>query len=154
MQPSVEVCAVAWPWRQKSKPDLAAAARAARVSGLIQAAVGFAAAGLFYFWLHRQTMATVVASLAFLNGAIALISPLGLYQKVTAAVAVLGRVIGQVVTWLLMPLVFFLLFLPVGLLLRRFGNLRLTRTPDRSLTTYWRDLPQADRTRESYSKQF
>lgn len=154
MQPSLEVCAVAWPWRERAQGSTAAAARAARISGLIQATVGLAAAGLFYFWLHRPTMAAVVVTLAALNGLIAVLSPLGLYAKVTAGVGFLGRVIGQIVTWALMPLVFYLLFLPVGLLLRAGGKLRLTRRPDRALPTYWRDLPQADRAPESYSRQF
>jgi len=154
-QPSVDVCAAAWPWRAQGAAEHAlAAARAARIAGTVQALVGFAAAGLFYFWLHRQTMAGVVVALATLNLLAALLSPLGLYRRITAAVGVLGRLIGQAVTWLLMPIVYLMLFTAFGLVLRAAGKLRLSRRPDRSLPTYWRDLSQVDRSAASYERQF
>jgi hypothetical protein len=124
------------------------------MTGTIQAAVGFAAAALFYFWLHRPVMASVVCGLATVNLLAALLSPLGLYRHITAAVGVLGRVIGQVVTWLLMPIVYLLLFTLFGLALRAFGKLRLSRRPDRTLPTYWRDLSTVDRSPASYERQF
>jgi hypothetical protein len=153
VDPSADVCAVAWLWRQPP-PDPSIAARSARIAGTIQAAVGFAAAALFYFWLHRPVMAAVVVSLATVNLLAALLSPLGLYRRITAAVAVLGRVIGQIVTWILMPIVYLLLFTLFGLVLRAAGKLRLSRRPDRALPTYWRDLSTVDRTAASYERQF
>ena len=158
MQPSTEasaISAIAWPWRTRSGQAVdAAKARAARVSGVIQATVGLAVAALFHFWLHRERMAAVVTTLATLNGLIALLSPLGLYRRVTAAVGLLGRFIGQLVTWILMPPVFYLMFTVVGAMLRLGGKLRLTRRPDRTQTTYWRDLTANPRTPESYRRQF
>lgn len=153
VDPSADVCAVAWLWRQPP-PDPAVAARSARVAGAIQAAVGFAAAALFYFWLHRPVMAGVVLGLATFNLLAALLSPLGLYRRITAAVGLLGRVIGQVVTWVLMPIVYLLLFTLFGLALRAFGKLRLSRRPDRAVPSYWRDLSTVDRSPASYERQF
>jgi hypothetical protein len=150
---SAEVCAVAWLWRQPPA-DPSAAVRAARLAGTIQAAVGFAAAALFYFWLHRPVMAGVVVGLATVNLLAALLSPLGVYRHITAGVGVLGRVIGQVVTWILMPIVYMLLFTLFGWVLRAFGKLRLSRGPDRTLPTYWRDLSTVDRSPASYERQF
>jgi hypothetical protein len=150
---SADVCAVAWPWRQPPA-DPSVAARSARLAGTIQAAVGFAAAATFYFWLHRPLMAGVVMALATLNLLAALLSPLGLYRHITAGVGVLGRIIGQIMTWLLMPLVYLLLFTLFGLVLRALGKLRLSRGPDRTLPTYWRDLSTVDRSPASYERQF
>lgn len=152
-QPSGDVCVVAWPWREVSPSVEAAARRAARRSGTIQGLVGFAAAALFLWWLHRPTMAAVVATFATINVLAALLSPLGLYRYITAAVGALGKGIGQVVTWVLMPIVYLLLFTLFGLALRAGGKLRITRRPDRSLPTYWRELP-GPRTPESYQRQF
>src|SRR5204863_7335879 len=84
---SADVCAVAWLWRQPPA-DPSVAARSARVAGTIQAAVGFAASALFYFWLHRPVMAQVVLGLATVNLLAALLSPLGLYRHITAGVGV------------------------------------------------------------------
>jgi hypothetical protein len=151
---SADVCAAAWPWRDKPADHAVTEARSARVAGTIQALVGFAAAALFRFWLHRPTMAAVVLGLATLNLLAALFSPLGLYRRITAAVGLLGRAIGQVVTWVLMPIVYLLLFTLFGLVLRAAGKLRLSRGPDRTLPTYWRDLSATERTAASYERQF
>jgi hypothetical protein len=153
-QSSAEVCAVSWRWRHDPESDRPARARAARVSGAIQAAVGYGVAAVFSFWAHRSTMAAVVASLATLNLLAALLSPLGFYARITAAVGMLGRVIGQAVTWLLMPILYFTLFSLFGITLRLAGKLRLSRRPDRALPTYWRDLTAQPRTAESYERQF
>jgi len=153
-QPSPDVCAVAWPWRRDRAGDTASRARAARIAGSIQGLIGFAASALFYFWLHRPTMAAVVSGLAALNLLAAVLSPLGVYGRITAAVAALGRLIGQLVTWVLMPIVYLLLFTVFGLALRALGKLRLSRRPDRSLPSYWRDLSAVDRSPASYERQF
>lgn len=157
MEPVSAVSAVAWPWRQSvesARSAASAAARAARTTGAIQTVVGLAAAALFYFWLRRPVTAQVVATIALLNGTIALLSPLGAYRQVTAAVAVLGRWIGQAMTWLLMPVVFYGLFTVAGLLLRMVGKLRISHRPDRSLPTYWRDLSASPPSPDSYRHQF
>lgn len=160
MESVPSVSAAAWPWRQslESSRSTAAgagrAARAARAAGAIQTAVGLTVAALFYYWLQRRGMGRLVATIALLNGLIAMLSPLGVYPKVTRAVAVLGRWIGQAMTWLLMPVVFYGLFTAAGLMLRMVGKLRISRRPDRSLPTYWRDLPASTPSPDSYRHQF
>jgi len=46
--------------------------------------------------------------------------------------------VGTLVTWILMPLLYVVLFVPVGLVLRATGKLRLERRPDDREVTYWR----------------
>ena len=53
-----------------------------------------------------------------------------------------------------MPIVYVLLFTLFGWVLRAFGKLRLSRGPDRTLATYWRDLSTVDRSPASYERQF
>jgi hypothetical protein len=129
------------PW--KPGEDAARAAEDARLrraalrrSGALQAAVGAAAALLLAFW--KPPLAVVVGAIAVALLALALAAPGG-YARVAAALERFGRAVGQAMTWLLMPLLFYLLFLPVGLALRTAGKLRLTRGADPARATYWEE---------------
>jgi hypothetical protein len=52
----------------------------------------------------------------------------------------IGRRIGRALTWLLLVPLFYLFFLPFGLLFRRGRRDRLKRYFDREATTYWETL--------------
>jgi len=58
------------------------------------------------------------------------------------------------VTWVLMTLLYFVFFLPVGLLLRAGRRLGITTAPDRALPSYWSAVSGPARTLDSYRKQF
>jgi len=149
--------AVVWRWRRDpaaEAQDRAAAARAARVRGAIQGAVGFAVALLAAFVLRRTTLASVIASIAGIVTLLALVSPLGAFKWLTGLVEKLGRVIGLAVTWILMPVIFFLFFLPVGLFLRARGKTGITRGADPKLPTYWISTEGHPSGPETYERQF
>lgn len=127
--------AVVWPWRESAAgDDRATAARAARRRGAVQAAVALVAATLLLLW--KPVLAAVVASIALLVLALAMVSPLGGFARLERGVERFAHGVGLAVTWLLMPLLVFLVFLPVGLVLRR-GKLRFTGNPDADQPTYW-----------------
>jgi len=163
MEPRAEASAVAWNWRGRAAVDAGALAREAaanRRKGLIGGAIGLAVAALFYFVLHRTLAAEVIAAIAILIALIALASPLGLYKGLTRVLDRFAYFVGAAFTWLLMPLLFYLVFLPAGLFLRARGKLGIARGNDRAadsrLPTYWISTDERERARtpESYRKQF
>jgi hypothetical protein len=166
MPPHAEASSVAWNWRGRAAVDATALAREAaanRRKGLIGGAVGLAVATLFYLVLHRPLAAEVIAAIAILVALLALASPLGLYKGLTRVLDRFAYFVGTAFTWLLMPLLFYLVFLPAGLILRARGKLGITlgnhrgndRAADR-LPTYWIATEERERARtpDSYRKQF
>ncbi len=149
--------AVVWQWRRDPAAEArarAGATRGARVRGAIQGSVGLVVALLVAFVFHRPTLASVIASIAAVVTLIALLSPLGGFRLLTAGVEKLGRGIGLLVTWILMPLIFYLFFLPVGLYLRARGKLGITHGADPKLSTYWISTEAHPSGPETYERQF
>ena len=113
------------------------------------------AAGLA-FW--KPPLAVVVVAVSLLVLALALASPLGAYARFEHLLGRFAHGVGTVVNWLLMPLLYVLLFLPAGLLLRARGSLRLTRRPDPRAATYWSSRDAARRWQgdgtDRYRRQF
>ncbi len=141
----------------ESAESLAKRRAAARRKGAIGLGVGLAVAAILYF-LRRgrpgpQMAPLVVAGIALLFAAIAFASPLGLYPRIERILDAFGRAVGAVVTWLLMTLLFFLFFLPVGAALRLAGKLSITRGFDPRRPTYW-SPPRHAGGADSYRKQF
>jgi hypothetical protein len=110
-------------------------------------------AALLYFVFHRPVAAAVVAAIAVLIILLALASPLGLYKGLTRALDRFAHAVGSGMTWVLMPVLFYVVFLPIGLLLRTRGKLAISKSADPRLSTYWK-TPERERTPESYRKQF
>jgi chromate transport protein ChrA len=153
----MEPSSVAWNWRQValSEAELRAReARAARRRGALGGTIGLAAAALVYFALGRPVAAAVVAGVAVLIALLAFAAPLTLYKSLSRALDRFAHAVGAAVTWVLMTVLFYLLFLPVGLFLRMRGKLAITHGADRRLATYWRTTDGSARTPESYKKQF
>ncbi len=149
-----DTSAVVWNWRAAGKDlgaDPAREAAAARRRGLIGLIVGLVAATLLFFW--KPVVAAVVAAISLTLALIAFAAPLTLHKKVTRALDAFARGVGMTVTWVLMTLLYYVLFLPVGLLLRARRRLGITRTPDPALATYWKPMLR-DKSAESYRKQF
>lgn len=134
------VAAAVWRWRDETGPDSARgsvhAARSARRQGAIRAGIGLVAAALIYL-LWNPVAAAVVAGIAGLLLVLALASPLGAYAWIDRWVARFAHGVGLAVTWLLMPVLYYLVFLPVGLVLRSRGRLRLVRSLDPEAASYW-----------------
>jgi hypothetical protein len=159
MEPRAEASAVAWSWRDRASGAAAARAREAaanRRKGVIGGGIGLAVAALFHFALHRPVAAEVIAAIAILVALLALTSPLGLYKGLTRGLDLFAHAVGTVITWVLMTVLFYLVFLPAGLVLRARGKLGISKGADRRLPTYWiaTDERERARTPESYRKQF
>jgi hypothetical protein len=157
MQSRAEASSIAWSWRDRAARKERAQAReaaAARKRGVIGGLIGLAAAGAVYYFLEQEVAAGVIAAIAVILTLIALVSPLGLHKKVTCVLERFAHAVGSGVTWVLMTLLYFLVFLPTGVLLRARRRLGITQGPDRGLPTYWTRTEERARTPESYRKQF
>jgi MFS superfamily sulfate permease-like transporter len=104
--------------------------------------------------LRRPVAAAVIAAIAVSIALLALASPLGVYKGLSRALERLARAVGSGLTWVLLTLLFYLVFLPVGVVLRMRGRLGISRGADRRLATYWTSTEGRQRTPESYRKQF
>jgi hypothetical protein len=150
---SNEPSAVIWSWRREEGAGAEArAAAAARKRGLLGAVVGLVAAAVIHHF--RPTAGLVVAGVALLFLAIALAAPLTLYPKVMGLLDRFAHAVGTAVTWVLMTVLYYLFFLPAGLLLKAGGKLGITTRPDRRLPSYWSVADERQRAPEAYRKQF
>lgn len=155
--PTRRVAAEVWPWREAGEGEdtgaVRARARRARRQGAIRALVGLVAAAVIYrYW--SPVAAAVVASIATIVLLLALVSPLGAYRRLDGWIAKLAYAIGLAVTWLLMPLLYYLVFFPVGLLLRARGRLRLTRRLEPRAHSYWTIRGEDGAESHEYRRQF
>jgi hypothetical protein len=132
-----EAALVIWNWRdpQPQGPALPSASRA-RVQGSFQAAIVAAIGGLL-LWLGVRIVASVMLGAAAIVLLAALTSPRGLYPVLDRMARAIGRRIGRALTWLLLVPLFYLFFLPFGLLFRRGRGDRLKRYFDTQAPTYW-----------------
>jgi hypothetical protein len=145
--------AVIWSWRPQD--DAGARAReaaAARRRGLLGFAIGIVAAVVVHHF--RPVAGFVVAGVALLFLLLALASPLTLYPKVMGLLDRFAHAVGMAVTWVLMTVLYYLFFLPAGLLLRAAGKLGITTRPERGLPSYWSAADERQRAPEAYRKQF
>lgn len=109
-------------------------AAAVRRAAAVRAAIALVVAAVLLWW--KPWLAAVAAAVAVLTLLLGLLSPLGAYAALERALERFAHAVGRLVTWILLPPLYYLLFAPAGLLLRR--HLRLTRRPDPEQTTYWR----------------
>lgn len=142
--PASSPAAGSWPaWRPTpAAAEVAEVAarsrRRLRRQGAVRSLVGLVIAALLALW--KPLLAAIVAAIAVVFLLVALLVP-DVYGRVAAGLERFGHWLGSAVTWILMPLIFAVLFLPVGLMLRSAGKLRITRRPDPSLATYWETPP-------------
>jgi hypothetical protein len=103
---------------------------------VLQALAGFSVGFVFYVFGLRA-FAAVAGALAALVLFAVLVSPTGLYAGLQRLFEATGRVVGRGMTWLVMVPLFYLFFLPFGLLMRRGRRDRLRRFCDGGASTYW-----------------
>jgi hypothetical protein len=152
-----EASAVAWRWRDRAAgatEDRAREARALRIRGLVGGGIGLGVAALLHFVGHKETAAMVVGGIALLLALLALVAPLTLFKQVSHALEVFARGVASVVTWVLMAILFYVVFLPVGLVLRSGKKLAITKGADPRLPTYWTRTEERETPLESYRRQF
>jgi hypothetical protein len=154
MPQGVEPSAVAWNWFERAVRQEEARAREAaanRRKGAVGGVIGLVVA-LAFFLLDRPIAAMVIAGIAVLIFLIAMASPLGLYKTLSRGLDRFAHAIGSGVTWVLMTILYYVVFLPIGALMRR--KLAISRGADPRLPTYWISTAGRERTPESYRKQF
>jgi hypothetical protein len=157
IKPRPEASAVAWNWRDRAglaTDSRAREARSLRIRGVVGGVVGLAFAALLYFVGHKVRAAEVVAGIAILLALLALVAPLTVFKKVSHALEVFARGVASAVTWVLMTILFYLVFLPIGLVLRSGKKLAITQGADRRLPTYWTRTEEREPPLESYRRQF
>jgi hypothetical protein len=132
-----EAALAIWNWRdpQPHGPPPPPASRE-RVRGSFQAAIVAAIAGLLLL-LGVRIVASVMLGAAAIVLLAALASPRGLYAVLDRMAQAIGSRIGRALTWLLLVPLFYLFFLPFGLLFRRGRRDRLRRYFDAEAPTYW-----------------
>jgi uncharacterized membrane protein len=151
-----EPSSVVWSWRGGDNEEHARAreAAAARQRGLLGGLIGLSIAAVFFFFLKKPVSAAVIAAVALLFTLLALLAPLTAYKALTRALDRFGHVVGTAITWLLLTVLYFLLFLPLGWFLRLRGKLGITRGFDPQRPSYWVSLEDRTVTPESYRRQF
>jgi hypothetical protein len=154
--PRREPASVVWSWRGGNTDENARAAEAAaaRKRGLLGGVVGLTVAAIFFFLLKRPVGAAVVAVVAVLFTLLALLAPLTAYKAVMRALDRFAHAVGTAVTWVLLTLMYYLLFVPLGWFLRLRGKLAITRSFDPRRPSYWTSRENPVRTPESYRRQF
>lgn len=153
--------AVVWNWRDGDRGNREETRRVReaaeiRKRGLIGGAVGLTVAALVFFLWKKPELAAVIAGIALLLSLPSLLAPLTAGKSVTRALDRFAYWVGMGVTWVLMTLLYYLLFLPVGLVLRARGRLGITRGYDPHRPSYWNSVEERERARtpESYRRQF
>lgn len=134
----------AWPWptpAQTAAPDR----HSLRVHGARRAGIGLGAAALLHVLGHGR-IALIAASLATMILATALVSPNRAYVALTKYLDLFGKSVGRLLTLLTMIPIFYLVFLPFGLLLRRGKSDPMKRFFERESLSYWENRPEDNTT--------
>ncbi|HYU33189.1 MAG TPA: hypothetical protein VEW48_13595 [Thermoanaerobaculia bacterium] len=150
--------AVVWDWRRGDDEESRRARETSEIRrrGLLGGAIGLAFALLVFFLGKKPVPAAVIAVVALLLSLPALVAPLSAGRGVARVLDRFAHMVGTAVTWVLMTLLYYLLFLPAGLLLKAGGKLAVTRGFDPRRPTYWTSTEEREkaRTPESYRRQF
>jgi hypothetical protein len=144
---------VVWNWRAGRDSDAQARHVYSRRQGAVHSFIGLVIAGIL-FVLGQRTLAMIAGSLATLSFLLAMISPAGLYTRLRHGVAQLGVWIGIALSWILLVPLFYLFFLPFGLLLRRGARDSMERNLDSTAMSYWKKRKEVTGVRSGYERQF
>ena len=147
------VSSVVWNWRAGRDSDAQARHVYSRRQGAVHSFVGLVIAAVL-FVLGRHTLALVAGSIATLSFLLSMISPAGLYTQLRRGVAQLGVWIGIALSWILLVPMFYLFFLPFGLLLRRGARDSMERNFNDTTGSYWKKREDSTGGRSDYERQF
>ncbi|MFQ5415487.1 MAG: hypothetical protein ACE5FL_00415 [Myxococcota bacterium] len=112
-------------------------ARRARIRGAAQAAVGAAIAGALMFFFDARTLPFIMLGAAGVVFLSAMLSPKGVFSALENLLeAVAGR-LGRVVMWISLATIFYVFFVPFGVLFRRGRHDRLKRFFEPDAESYW-----------------
>jgi hypothetical protein len=130
-----EASATIWPALQnEAPPDRAGKVRRSAVP---RWAFGLCVAALAFFVFQRPILAMVIASVSSFVFLLALVSPLGAHAMLDGLFARLAKLVGTVLSFVLLGPVFYLFITPFGLLARRGQSDTLKRQLDPESDSYW-----------------
>ena len=147
-----EAAAAIWDWRRETGKDATGpSASSARRKAIIQSVVGFMVGTAMLLFVSRTIglIALGLASSILLAG---LLSPSGLYLGIQRLFEATGNVVGKGMTWIIMVPLFYLFFVPFGLLMRRGRRDQLKCYYVPEAASYWE--PHKTLTAESREHQF
>ena len=123
-----------------------------REFGLIFGAILVLLFGLFLPWVFEKPLPMWPWWVLAVTGGLAIIFPLGLkpFYKVWM---VFGAVMGWLNTRLILGLVFYIVFMPFGLVMKLFGKDLLSRKLDASASTY-RVIPSEQQEKDNMENPF
>jgi len=150
-----EAAAAIWGWREASRRrgPRPTRGKALRQAGIQAAVAGAIALALWQFGIGHAVLPVVIASIAGAVLLLALVSPAG-HAALDRAVMAAATWVGHALTWLLMVPLFFVFFLPFGLLFRRGARDPMERELRPDATSYWRERTRQEADPSSYEKQF
>ncbi len=123
-------------WNFTADERATAAPSRVRLRGSLQALAGVGV-GVVLFLFVSPTLGRIVMGIAGFILLSALVSPTVVYAGIEKLFDSLGHLLGRAMTWLLMVPLFYLFFLPFGLLFRRGRRDRLRRYSERDAASYW-----------------
>jgi hypothetical protein len=148
------VVEIVWNWRAAEDPLLHRNAERAelRRRALLQGSVMVAVGALVFFLLGHRTVGLVVWGLAVLVLGLGLAVPAA-YRPLNRFGEWLGRIVGALLTFLMLVPLFYLVFLPVSAFLRMKGHDPMSRGRREMNQTCWipRRRPVAT---DAYARQF
>ena len=131
-----EAAAAIWNWRAASAVEVPPKTSAIRVWGAVKA-LASGAIGLLVYSYVSSLAGTLVLAFSLLMLIAALLFPTSLYGMIERGVTALAIRLGRLMNWILLPAVFYGLFVPLGKALRTGKRDRLQRFSDASRASYW-----------------
>ncbi len=130
--------AVIWNWKTLSLESEGPSAGSLRTRGLVQGVIALLVGGVFHYF-DLTLMSYIAFSLGAIFAMSALFSPTGLYATLDRGGQKLGIYLGNLVKWLLLPLLYFGFFLPFKVMFRKGKKDTLKRYYDSASSSYWSD---------------
>ena len=148
-----EAAELIWDWRRGGDESTPRSYARERRRGALQAVAGAFMGGIF-LWLGWTLPARIVLSVAGLILFCSLVSPGGLYATLERFMGAVAMRLGAGLMWTLMLPVFYLFFMPFGLLFRRGRRDRLKRFFDADAPSYWEPHEGPTAASSSHRNQF
>jgi hypothetical protein len=149
-----DAATVIWNWRdEESHREPERAGSRVRIRGALQALVGIAL-GALVFTYGSRTIGSVILVIGTTILLSALLSPQGLFRAIETVFQAFGRAVGRVITGVTMLAVFYLFFLPFGLLFRRGKRDPMRRFYEADATSYWEARKIARSASASHERQY
>ena len=154
-----EASAAIWKWQEASVAQEADASGRIRLRGALQGLAAGCVGGAIYHFLpavnpHFRIVGIVVLSVASVVFLAATLSPTGLYAVIERMLAAMSRQFGRLLNWIIIPAIFYGIFVPFGVLFRRGRRDALQTFYDDERETYWSDRTGARTASSNRARQY